>query len=504
MGFPSRRNSCIVSPMSTTNPSHKEQLADLAHEAMLARDLLPEFSRQVRGEIQQIERRDPPAEDDRRDLRDLLWSSIDNDDSRDLDQITVAESAGGSAVRVRAAIADVAAFVDQDDPVDAHASYNTTSVYTPGRVFPMLPVRLCYDLTSLNEGVDRLAMVADFVVEPDGTLQDGRLYPALVHNRAKLTYDAIGDYLGEKGALPAAANAVPGLEENLRLQHRAAQRLRQRRYQHGALELQTISARPHFDGNDRLALELDGRNPAKELIEDLMIAANTVTARFLRDQELPSLRRVVREPGRWERIVELALQYDAELPARPDPRALSRFLGRERERDPLRFPDLSLTVIKLIGSGEYVVERPGEKAIGHFGLAVRNYTHSTAPNRRFPDLITQRLLKSALRGERQPYEPAELEVLAKHCTQKEDDADKVERKLNKAAVALLLEDRVGERFEALVTGAAAKGTWVRILDPPVEGKLVEGNKDVDVGDRLEVELISTDVNRGYIDFRRCD
>lgn len=490
--------------MNTSNPSHKQQLADLAHEAMLARDLLPEFSKQVRSEIQQIQRRDPPDEKDRRDLRELPWSSIDNDDSRDLDQLAVAEATGGSAIRVRVAIADVAAFVDQNLPVDAHASYNTTSVYTPARIFPMLPVRLCYELTSLNEGVDRPAMVADFVVESDGGVRDGTIYPAQVHNRAKLTYNAMGDYLLGDSPLPAAAAAVLGLEENLRWQHQAAQRLRKRRYQHGALELQTISARPHFDDDDRLALELDGRNPAKELIEDLMIAANTVTARFLRDQELPSLRRVVRQPGRWERIVELAAQYEAELPARPDPKALSRFLSRERERDPLRFPDLSLTVIKLIGSGEYVVEHPGDKAIGHFGLAVRNYTHSTAPNRRFPDLITQRLVKSALRGERQPYEPAELEALAKHCTQKEDDADKVERRLNKAAVALLLEDRVGERFEALVTGAAAKGTWVRILDPPVEGKLVEGATGVDVGDRLLVELIGTDADRGYIDFRRSD
>jgi VacB/RNase II family 3'-5' exoribonuclease len=490
--------------MKQPNLTHKEQLGEIAREAMSARDLLTDFSRRVRGEIDQIERRPSPAEKDRRDLRALLWSSIDNDDSRDIDQVTMAERADADAIRVRVAIADVAVHVDPRGPVDEHAAYNTTSVYTPALIFPMLPVRLCYDLTSLNAGEDRAAVVAEFTVEPSGALRDGGIYLATVRNQAKLTYDGVGAYLSGTRPFPRAAAEITGLEENLRLQHEAATRLRKRRHEHGALELQTISARPRFLEDGRLHIEIDGRNPAKELIEDLMIAANTVTARFLREQQLPSLRRVVRKPGRWEKIIELAAVHGTALPDRPDSKALTQFMREQRKQDLLRFPDLSLTVIKLIGSGEYVVEHPGDRAIGHFGLAVRDYTHSTAPNRRYPDLITQRMLTCALRGDRQPYDSEELEGLAKHCTQKEDDADKVERRVNKAALALLLEDRIGERFDALVTGAAQKGTWVRILDPPVEGKLLSGDFGVDVGDRIRVELIGTDASRGYIDFRRCE
>jgi len=489
--------------MTNDKHSDREQLKKIARDAMLERDMLAEFSRQVRAEMKRATPRDLLAHDQRKDLRDLLWASIDNDDSEDLDQLTVAVPHAGGATKIFVAVADVDEYVDREDAVDRHASHNTTSVYTSAQIFPMLPTRLSYDLTSLNENEDRAAMVVEFIVDAAGVLQDPEIYPAVVRNKAKLAYNSVGAWLAGTGPLPAVAEEIDGLAENLRLQDGAAQRLRTLREDHGALELQTIQARPTFGEDGQIAIELDQANRAKELIEDLMIATNTLTARFLRARELPSLRRVVREPRRWGRIVEFAAQYDAALPADPDAKALSQFLMEQSKRDALRFPDLSLTVIKLMGAGEYVVERPGQKAIGHFGLAVRNYTHSTAPNRRFPDLITQRMLKCACLGKGSPYSQGELDALAKYCTNKEDDADKVERKVNKAATALLLEPRVGEKFDALVTGAASKGTWVRIIDPPVEGKLIRGESGLDVGDRVQVELVGTNVARGFIDFARC-
>ncbi len=480
---------------------NRSRLLRIAQEAMLERELLPRFSTRSQAEAGRLLLPELLNGDGRRDLRHLLWSSIDNDDSRDLDQLTAAEELEEGVVKIYVAVADVDALVSPGSAVDSHARHNTTSVYTPPTVFPMIPTELCYDLTSLNQDEDRPAMVVEILIGGDSRMKPGSIYPAVVRNRARLAYGDVGSWLAQEGPLPPAAAGIPGLDGNLRLQSLAARRLRAIREEQGALELQTVQARPYFRENDTLGVSLEKTNPATELIEDLMIAANTVTARFLRSRKRPSLRRVVREPARWDRIADLASEYGSDLPSRPDSRALAGFLVEQRERDPLRFPDLSLSVIKLIGSGEYVVELPGEKPVGHFGLAVRNYTHSTAPNRRYPDLITQRLLKSALADERPPYEVTELTILARHCTGKEDDADKVERKVNKAAAALLLESRIGERFDALVTGAAAKGTWVRVLDPPVEGKLVRGADRVDVGDRIEVELTGTDVERGHIDFR---
>jgi exoribonuclease-2 len=487
--------------MHARNGNHRAALARIARRAMIERDLRPDFSPAALEELASLRPPAMRAESARRDLRNLPWASIDNDDSRDLDQLTVAQEPVDGMGRILVAIAEVDGLVEKDSAIDEHARHNTTSVYTPARIFLMLPEPLSTDLTSLACGEDRFAIVVSMTIAEDGGLREADIYPALVRNRAQLAYASVAAWLDESGPLPAAIAAVPGLDANLRQQDEIAQRMRRHRYEQGALNLQTIQARPVFAGDTIVDLAIEQKNRAKELIEDFMIAANGVTARFLKARQLPSLRRVVPTPGRWERIVDLAAALGDRLPPRPEARALADFLDRERERDPLRFPDLSLSVVKLLGSGEYVVEAPGEAPAGHFGLAVRNYTHSTAPNRRFPDLITQRLLKAALLGAPMPYDAVELEVLARHCTRKEDDADKVERLVSKSAAALLLESRAGERFDALVTGASLKGTWVRTLDPPVEGMLIAGADGVDVGDRIRVELVSTDVESGYIDFR---
>jgi len=467
---------------------------------MLERGLLPDFSPAEVAELAEI--RLPATDGGVRDLRGLLWASIDNDDSRDLDQLTVAEASPGGVVRALVAVADVDALVAKGSAIDAHARANTTSVYTAAEIFPMLPERLSTDLTSLADGQDRLAVVVELSLAGDGSLASSDVFRAVVHNRAKLAYDAVAAWLEGKGAMPEPVAATPGLEANLRLQDEMAQKLRALRHEHGALDLQTIETRPVFEVDQLRDLAVEEKNRAKELIEDFMIAANGVTARFLEERRIPSIRRIVRTPKRWDRIVEVAAQLGERLPASPDPRALSGFLARRRAADPLRFPDLSLTIVKLLGSGEYVVEVPGAQAPGHFGLAVKDYTHATAPNRRFPDLITQRLLKAALAGIPSPYDEEELAELATHCTRQEDAANKVERQVEKSAAALLLVSRIGERFDAIVTGASSKGTWVRVFRPPVEGKLVAGFEGIDVAHRVRVELVSADVERGFIDFRR--
>jgi VacB/RNase II family 3'-5' exoribonuclease len=479
---------------------HRSILRRIAHRAMLERGLIPDFSPAVLAELAKI--RSSATDSGVRDLRGLLWISIDNDDSRDLDQLTVAEASPGVAVRALVAVADVDALVAKGSAIDAHAQANTTSVYTAAEIFPMLPERLSTDLTSLADGQDRLAVVIEMNLAGDGSLASSDVYWAMVRNRAKLAYDAVAAWLEGKGPAPGPVAATPGLADNLRLQDEVAQKLRALRHEHGALDLQTVEARPIFEAEEIRDLAVEEKNRAKELIEDFMIAANGVTARFLAARHTPALRRVVRTPRRWDRIVEVAAQLGERLPASPDPRALSTFLASRRVADPLRFPDLSLTIVKLLGAGEYVVEMPGAQAPGHFGLAVRDYTHATAPNRRFPDLITQRLLKAALAGTPPPYAAEELAELAAHCTHQEDAANKVERQVAKSAAALLLVSRIGERFDAIVTGASPKGTWVRVLRPPVEGKLVAGFAGIDVGHRVRVELVSADVNRGFIDFKR--
>jgi len=488
--------------MNIDNGRHRSILRQIARRAMSQRGLLTDFSSEAREEVAALGRRRPEAAE-ARDLRDLLWCSIDNDDSTDLDQLTVAEALPGERTRVLVAVADVTALVERDGAVDAHAGHNTTSVYTAGEVFPMLPDELSSGLTSLNPDQSRLAMVVDMVVSAAGEVEAGEVYRAWVRNHAKLAYNSLAAWLDGEGPAPPALAAVPGLDANLRLQDRATQAMHDRAHAHGQLGLKTLEARAVFDGDILNDLELDEENRAKQLIESFMVAANQAVARFLEARGMPSLRRVVREPRRWERIVELAAQQGTRLPATPDGRALEAFLQQRRAADPERFPDLSLAVVKLLGSGEYVAELEGREAPGHFGLAVGDYGHSTAPNRRYPDLVTQRLLKAALAGRPSPYSGEELTALATRCTRREDDAAKVERLVRKSAAALLLEGRQGQVFDGLVTGASAKGTWVRIFKPPVEGRVVRGEEGLDVGDRVRVRLLRTDVQAGFIDFARA-
>ncbi len=470
---------------------------------MVARGLLPEFSPAALAEASALGPAAPEAGASPRDLRGLLWASIDNDDSRDLDQLSVAEALPGGAVKILVAIADVDASVPKGSAIDSHARTNTTSVYTAAEIFPMLPERLSTDLTSLGEGEDRLAIVVEMTVGEDGGVTGSDVFRAVVRNRAKLAYGGVAAWLDGRAPAPPRVAAVEGMDEQLRIQDRVAQRLKRLRSRHGALDLETIEARPVFEDGTLTALRREEKSRAKVLIEDFMIAANGVTARFLEAKGFPSVRRVLRAPERWARIVALAAGLGETLPAEPSAAALEAFLDRRRRSDPARFPDLSLTVVKLLGPGEYALERPGEAAAGHFGLAVRDYTHSTAPNRRFPDLLTQRLLKAALAGRPPPYADAELAALAQHCTEAEGNAAKVERQVLKSAAALLLAPRMGERFDGVVTGASAKGTWARVLDPPVEGKVVRGFEGLDVGDPVRVELVHVDVERGFIDFARA-
>jgi VacB/RNase II family 3'-5' exoribonuclease len=491
---------------------HRELLKQIATKAMVDYGLLPEFSREAMGEADRARPAGGGAADAPgaasgsapvRDLRDRLWCSIDNDDSRDLDQLSVSEPLPNGSVRILIAIADVDALVAAGSAIDAHARQNTTSVYTPAEIFPMLPERLSTDLTSLAFGEERCAMVADLVIDSQGLTTEATVYRGLVVNRAKLAYNSVAAWLETQGPMPEAMAAVPGMADQVRAQDAVAQRLRKSRLERGALDFQTIETRPVFDGNAVRELAVDRDNRAHNLIEDFMIAANSATVQFLEAKGFPSIRRVVKSPERWDRLEALAATFGVHLPADPDSRALADFLAARRAADPVRFPDLSLSVIKLLGAGEYVVDRPHQEGEGHFGLAVKDYTHSTAPNRRFPDLITQRLLKAALAGRPPPYERGELTALAKHCTEQEGNAAKVERQVLKSAAALLLARRTGERFDAIVTGASDKGTWVRIFQPPVEGKVVRGFEGLDVGDRVRVELVHTDVQRGFIDFARA-
>jgi VacB/RNase II family 3'-5' exoribonuclease len=482
--------------------SHRQRLRAIAEQAMRDRGLEPQFSAAVRAEVAAL--REPPqrAEEPTRDLRELLWSSIDNDDSRDLDQLSVAERVRNGDVRVLVAIADVDAAVQKASAVDQHAAHNTTSVYTPGAIFPMLPERLSTDLTSLNVRQDRLAVVVEMVVSADGALRSSDVYGARVHNYAKLAYHSVAEWLEGRGPLPAPAGAVTGIDEQLRLQDAVAQSLNRVRHERGALEFESTEVHHVFSGDTLRQVDLERPNRAKSLIENLMVAANGVTARFVDARGFPSLRRVVRSPERWDRIRALAAETGDRLPDTPDAQALNAFLAVRRKAAPDRFVDLSTAVIRLIGSGEYVVDPPGAEPPGHFGLAVRDYSHSTAPNRRYPDLITQRLLKAALAGHPTPYSVSELERLAMHCTKQEDAASKVERQVRKAATAMLIEARVGETFDAIVTGASNKGTYVRVRVPPIEGRLMKGERGLDVGDQVRVRLDGVDVDRGFIDFVR--
>jgi VacB/RNase II family 3'-5' exoribonuclease len=494
--------------MSANDRNHRAILQNIAHRVMLERGLLPDFSPAALAELGRLqvpvilEAGIAEVPHRIRDMRNLLWASIDNDDSRDLDQLTVAEAMPSDKVKILVAIADVDSSIVNGSALDQHAQHNTTSVYTAAEIFPMLPEKVSTEITSLSFNEDRLSIVVEMLVGAKGSLEDSKIYRAWVHNYAKLAYNSVAAWLEKNGVIPEAIVAVQGLAENLQLQDWAAQRMKNFRHIHGALSLETIEAKPVFDGDQIRSLEIEEKNRAKEIIEDFMIAANGVTARYLSAMNSPSIRRVVRIPKRWDRIVEIAADHKFKLPELPDSKALEEFLVKQKGADPIQFPDLSLAVIKLLGAGEYIAEPPDGNVPGHFGLAVKDYAHSTAPNRRYPDLLTQRLLKAALDGKPVPYRIDELDVLAAHCTQAEDAANKVERQVEKSAAALLLESRIGEQFDSIVTGASEKGTWVRLLEVPVEGKLVDGFEGMDVGDRIRVQLISVKVQQGFIDFKK--
>jgi VacB/RNase II family 3'-5' exoribonuclease len=480
-------------------------LQKAAAEAMRAHGFEPEFTRQVQEQLAALAAHPPPLASgaDIRDLRALPWSSIDNDTSRDLDQLEIAESLLDGATKVRVAIADVDAFVPKQSAIDDHAANATTTVYTGVQNFPMLPEALSNDATSLLEAHDRLAVVTEFVVSADGAVQSSDVYRAIVRNMAQLTYDGVGAWLERTGRAPAKVAASPVLQSQLALQDTCAQALRRARYRHGALNIETIETRPVVLGGEVVDVVRQDKNRATELIEDFMIAANEVVARMLEAKGVSSIRRIVKTPERWDRIVALAGTLGARLPAAPDSKALNEFLIARKAADPDHFADLSLAVIKLMGPGEYVLERPGDPAQGHFGLAVEDYTHSTAPNRRFADLVTQRLIKAVLAGRPAPYADDELAAIASNCTLKENASRKVEREMSKRIAAVAMSGRIGESFDAIVTGVTPRGTFVRVLKPRVEGLLARGQQGADVGDKLRVTLVSTDSERGYIDFARA-
>jgi exoribonuclease-2 len=475
-------------------------LQNIARKAMIASGLEPEFPSAVVAELARITSPAIYKPSLAKDLRDKLWCSIDNTDSRDLDQLSYAEQMAENKVRVFVAIADVDALVAEQSKIDLHASKNTTSVYTVAQMFPMLPEKLSTDLTSLSFDADRCAIVVEMVVGEDGSVEQSDVYSAIVRNRAKLNYMSVGSWLEGTGPIPSEIASVEGLAENIKLQDQVVQKMKELRYEHGALNLETIEAVPVFDGDTLSEMKVEKKNRAKDLIEDFMIASNGATARFLTGKNFPSIRRVVRVPRQWDRIVELAEEHGFSLPAKADSKSLSEYLTFFKQKDQIHFTDMSLSVLKLLGSGEYILEKPGDSEEGHFGLAVKDYTHSTAPNRRFPDLITQRLLKSAISGKAVPYHLEQLQQIASHCTLKEDDVKKVERQVEKSANAMLLESRIGEEFDAIVSGASPKGTWIRLFNPHVEGKLVKGFIGLKVGQKLKARLIQINVEAGFIDF----
>lgn len=478
-------------------------LAAIAHRAMVDNGFVPDIPRSVLDELRSLQTKPGALDSSMRDLRSLVWSSIDDRKSRDLDQVEYAEKLDNDDIRVLVGIADVDASVRKGSAIDEHAAANCTSVYTGVKMFPMLPEELSTDQTSLIDGADRSSVVTEMIVAADGTVKSTDVFRALLHNYAKLSYEAVGAWLDGEGPIPPEIERVPGMEAQIRLQFEAAEHLRQMRKEHGALELETIQASPVVDNTGKVIdLSVTERNSARDLIENFMIAANVAMAQFLEAKGVFSLRRVVRTPERWPRIVEIAESLGEKLPAEPDSRALADFMTRRKAVDPAHFPDLSLSIVKLLGPGEYTVQKPGVASEGHFGLAVHDYTHSTAPNRRYADLITQRLVKAALAKAPAPYTEAELTAIAERCTEREDAARKVERKMRKVAAAILMRDRIGELFDAIVTGVTPKGIFARVLRPPVDGLVVRGEQGLRVGDKVRVKLLSADPERGFIDFGR--
>jgi VacB/RNase II family 3'-5' exoribonuclease len=486
--------------MSTSHPYHFNLVA-AARATMLEHGFQPDFPAKAASELAAIQSHpELPAAEGAQDLRNLLWSSIDNDTSKDLDQIEWAEQLPDGRIRVLVGVADVDVRVARGTAIDGHAASETTSVYTGVKVFPMLPTELSEGITSLNENEDRVAIVIEIAVDAAGTASDGKAYRALVRNRAQLAYSSVGAWLEGKGPAPDKVAANSDLAAQLKLQDAAAQRMVGGRIQHGALELETIETRPVMLEDEAVEIKKLEKNRATSLIEEFMVAANGVMARGFEDDGISSIRRIVRTPKRWDRIVEVAAGLGTTLPAEPDSKALNDFLLAQKKKDPDHFPDLSLAVVKLMGPGEYVLVRPKEASPGHFGLAVQDYTHSTAPNRRFPDLVTQRILKAWLAKSNQPYSDDELSAIAARCTLMEDNARKVEREMQKRIAAVVLHSHIGQTYRAIVTGVNQYGTFVRTLDPHVEGMLVQGGKGLDVGDKLTVKLISTNPERGFIDF----
>ena len=478
-----------------------------ARRSMIEHGFEPDYSAQVTQQLAALKGHLPQSPASIADLRHLLWSSIDNDTSRDLDQIEYAEMLPDGSTRVLIGIADVDAYVPKGSAIDKHAGIETVTVYTGVKNFSMLPDELSTGLTSLLEGQDRVCMVTEFTLDKnvcatESCVASSRIYPALANNKAQLAYNGVGAWLDGKADAPAKVAASKELQEQLKLQNEIAQRLRLERYRHGALNIETSEAHAIMQGKT-IDLETQRKSAATELIEDFMIAANGVVARTLEAKRISSIRRIVRVPKRWDRIVALAGGLGWELPAAPDSKALNDFLVQRKEADPDHFADLSLAIVKLLGPGEYVLERPDDPPQGHFGLAVEDYTHSTAPNRRYADLVTQRLLKAMIAGKPSPYSDEELSAIALNCTAKAEAERKVEREMQKRIAAVAMGNRIGDKFHAIVTGVTANGTFVRTLAPYVEGMLVRGQNGVDVGDQLNVQLVRTNPERGYIDFARA-
>ena len=489
--------------MHSTKTLHFDLVA-AAHTEMIEQGFQPDFPAGTDTELAAIKAHpELPSAPGAQDLRSLLWSSIDNDTSKDLDQIEWAEQLPDGRIRVLIGVADVDVRVPRSSLLDKHAQSETTSVYTGVKVFPMLPADLSEGITSLNENEDRVALVIEYAVDSSGAVSDGKAYRGLVRNRAQLAYNGVGAWLEGRGPAPAKVAANADLAAQLKLQDKAAQSMLGSRFQHGALDLETIETHPVMQADQAVDITKLEKNRATSLIEEFMVAANGVIARTFEDARVASIRRIVRTPKRWDRIVEVANGLGTKLPDQPDSKALNDFLLAEKQKDPDHFPDLSLTIIKLMGPGEYVLVKPGETSPGHFGLAVQDYTHSTAPNRRFPDVVTQRLLKAWIAKASQPYSEGDLNAIAQRCTQMEDAARKVERSMEKRIAAVVLHPRIGQTFNAIVTGVTPHGTFVRAIDPHVEGMLVNAGKPgskLDVGDKLTVKLVNTDPQRGYIDF----
>lgn len=477
------------------------QFADDARRAMAENGFESQFSPAVEEQVDQLSNTGPLdlAEGTIRDLRSTEWSSIDNRTSRDLDQVEWAEELANGDIRVLVGIADVSAFVTKDSPIDRHAGKNTVTVYTEGHIFPMLPEKLSTDLTSLNESEDRLAVIADMTVKPNGDVPKSTFYRAWVRNHIKLAYENVAEFL-EGDTVSAEFKRFPWITDQIRLQDKVAVRLRRYRIAKGALEFESIESSVVVEGDEIKGLDSVRPNKARKLIENFMVASNVEMAEFLEAHGWASLRRIVRLPDRWEGIRRVAAEHGYKLPGEPDRLALADFLEERHAKDPERFPDLSLSIVKLIGSGEYVVERLGEDAGGHFGLAVEDYAHSTAPNRRFSDLVIQRLVKAVIAGRTRPYSDEELDAIALHCNEQERSARKVERKMRKVIAATVMRQHVGESFDAIVTGVTSSGTFARILRPPVDGRVERGERGLDVGEKVRVKLISTDPKRGFIDF----